>query len=347
VTNIDATNDIHFCVFPVMSLRAAEASWDPSTVAFVLGSITRQAQTDGIPDTGYSWLKSLKLDRGAFLRQLGMFGAGLSIYLLTPLRALADPPVNWGNAITPARFWWLVSGQLYQSYYLQFSLVEFWVRVQAWASLLLQQWGLLGIILALIGLVFFFSPSRLFVFTIWQVIIYSGFAIIYGSFDSYVYLLPVCISFSIWIGLGLAGMMTSKVLRSPGPGLAISLLFLIYLFGFAAYHWPQVDASHDMRAENFGRQILESAPSNAIIFAEGDQAVFTTWYFHYALHERPDLVVIATDLLHFDWYQENLRSNYPSLVVPGPFSWPETIVIANTSRAVCSVQYADQAEIHC
>ena len=316
-------------------------------VAVVLGSIHRQAQPDGIPDTGYSWLKGLKLDRGAFLRQLGMFGAGLSIYLLIPLRALADPPVNWGNAITLARFWWLVSGQLYQSYYMQFSLVEFWVRVQAWASLLLQQWGLLGLILALIGLVYFFSPSRLFVFTIWQVIIYSGFAIIYGSFDSYVYLLPVCISFSIWIGLGLAGMMTSEVLRSPGPGLAISLLFLIYLFGSAAYHWPQVNASHDMRAENFGRQILESAPSNAIIFAEGDQAVFTTWYFHYALHERPDLVVIATDLLHFDWYQENLHSNYPSLVVPGPFPWPETIIIANTSRSVCYVQYADHAEIHC
>lgn len=140
------------------------------------------------------------------MRQLGMFVAGVSIYLVIPLRALTNPPVNWGNAITQVRFWWLVSGQLYQSYDLQFSPVELWGRVQAWASLLLQQWGLIGFILALIGLVYFFPPSRLLVFTLWQVIVYSGFAILYGSFDSYFYLLPVCISFSIWIGIGLSGL---------------------------------------------------------------------------------------------------------------------------------------------
>jgi hypothetical protein len=141
--------------------------------------------------------------------------------------------------------------------------------------------------------------------------------------------------------------MASAVLWQHRFGLAVSFVFLFYLLGLAVSHWPEIDASHDMRAEDFGRQILESAPWNALVFAEGDQAVFTTWYFHFALHERPDLVVIATDLLHFDWYQENLRFTYPSLVVPGPFPWPETIAIANASRAACYIQYADHAEIHC
>ena len=40
---------------------------------------------------------------------------------------------------------------------------------------------------------------------------------------------------------------------------------------------------------------------DAILFASGDRAGFTTWYFHFTLHQRPDLTVIATDLLHFDW----------------------------------------------
>jgi hypothetical protein len=274
-----------------------------------------------------------------------MFVAGLSLYLIIPLRASSNPPVNWGNAVTLERFWWLVSGEIYQSYYLQVNLVDVWGRIQAWAFLLLQQWGVPGLILAFFGLIYFFSPSRLLLFTLWQSFVYSGFAMLYGSVDSYVYLLPVCISFSVWIGFGLARLMHAEVLRAHGIGLAVSFLFIIYLFGSAAYHWSQVDASQNRQAEVFGRQILETAPPNALVFAEGDQAVFTTWYFHFALHERPDLAVIATDLLHFDWYQENLRSTYPALMVPAPFPWAETIASANPSRPVCTIQYSD--DMHC
>jgi hypothetical protein len=108
-----------------------------------------------------------------------------------------------------------------------------------------------------------------------------------------------------------------------------------------------VDASHDSRAVNFGQEVLATAPEHALVFATGDEAVFALWYFHFALGQRPDLAVMASDLLHFDWYQETLQSTYPSLVVPGPFPWPETIAAANAARPACYIQYADQTEIHC
>jgi hypothetical protein len=271
----------------------------------------------------------------------------LGLYLIIPLRALANPPVNWGNPVTLGRFWWLVSGQLYRSYYLQLDLPELWQRIQAWATLLLVQWGMIGLALAIFGLVYFFSPSRLLLFTLWQAVVYSGFAMLYGSFDSYVYLLPVCISVSVWIGSGLTRMINGEVLHSRRIGLAVTFLFMLYLFGLAGYHWPQVDASRDTRAEGFGRQIIESAPENALVFAKGDEAVFTLWYFHFALQARPDLTIIAEDLLHFDWYQEDLRATYPSLVLPGPFPWPTTIAISNPSRPICSVRYSTQTEMNC
>ncbi len=44
--------------------------------------------------------------------------------------------------------------------------------------------------------------------------------------------------------------------------------------------------------------------------------MLSLWYFHYALHQRPDLVVIANDLLPFDWYRQNLRYTYPDLIMP-------------------------------
>ncbi|RPH74648.1 hypothetical protein EHM76_03155 [bacterium] len=206
---------------------------------------------------------------------------------------------------------------------------------------------MIGIVLAFIGLVYFFSPSVVFLFTLWQFIVYSGFAIVYGSFDSYVYLLPVCMSLSVWIGMGTARIMDFDFRGQYKPGLAFSFIALIYLFGLAAYHWPRVDASRDLRAENFGQQVLESVPQNAIVFAEGDRAVFTLWYFHFALQKRSDLIIVADDLLHFDWYQENLHVSYPSLEIDESSPWPETLIQDSPNVPVCYVRYIDQTVVDC
>jgi hypothetical protein len=83
------------------------------------------------------------------------------------------------------------------------------------------------------------------------------------------------------------------------------------------------------------------------VFAKGDKAIFTMWYFHYALQNRPDLVVVVTDLLHFDWYQETLHTNYPNLELPGPFPFAETVAVANPERPVCYIEYTQLTDIHC
>lgn len=99
--------------------------------------------------------------------------------------------------------------------------------------------------------------------------------------------------------------------------------------------------------ERFGEEVLARAPANAIVFAVGDKAIFTMWYFHYALQQRTDLVVVATDLLHFDWYQKTLGTNYPDLKLPGPFSFAETVMAANPDHPVCRIQYDRVAVIDC
>ena len=129
--------------------------------------------------------------------------------------------------------------------------------------------------------------------------------------------------------------------------MALGLIAVGYFVIRPGTYLAQVDASGDRRAETFGREVLLEAPRQAIVFAKGDRAVFTLWYFHFALGERPDLAVVAVDLLHFDWYQETLRATYPSLSVPGPFPWPETLSGANPSRAVCYVRYSDETEMDC
>ena len=312
--------------------------------ALILGSVHQKADVSG---AAQRWFEKIRLDNAALRRQLTWFGIGLSIYLILPLRALAQPPVNWGNPVTLERFWWLVSGQLYRSYYLQVSLDGFWEQFQAWAALLSKQFGLPGLVLGLLGLIVFGRVSRLHILTTWTALVFSIFAVFYRSVDSYVYLIPLFISFAIWIGMGVAGLTREISQKNSALGLVFGLLLAGYFLGGVVINFRQVDASHDARAEVFGREVLSTAPENALIFAKGDQAIFAVWYFHFALKERPDLIVIATDLLHFEWYQETLQSTYPLLVLPEPFPWPATIEAANPALPVCSVENTGVAEIEC
>jgi hypothetical protein len=283
----------------------------------------------------------------SLLRRLIWLGIGLSVYLTLPVRAVSQPPVNWGNPVTFGGFTWLVSGKLYQDQFFVLTLPAIWSRVQSVAALLIEQFGIPGLVLGLIGLVVFYKSSRLYGNTIWIVFVFFCFTVIYATRDSFMYLIPAFLCFSIWIGLGLGGLLDMMVQRFHNVGLAGGLILILYFFILAGYHWPQVDASRDFRAERFGEDVLAQAPANAIVFAKGDKAIFTMWYFHYALQNRPDLAVVVTDLLHFKWYQESLYVNYPGLNLPGPFPFVETVLAANPERSVCYIEYTDSSEIRC
>jgi hypothetical protein len=314
-------------------------------LTFLMGSIRRKMEVHNME--GLPILKQFSFDKEALFRQLGWFGVGLSVYLVLPFRALSQPPVNWGDPITPARFWWLVSGGVYQNYFLSEPLAGLGEGLRAWASTLLGQFGLPGLMLGLLGLVVYGRPSRLYILTAWIALTFSLFAIFYHSIDADLYLIPMLLSFSIWIGLGMVSLGKEFAGRFPWVGWALGVLVLGYFFGRAVLNYQRVDASQDLRAEMFSQEVLSTVPEGAILFAKGDQAVFALWYHHFGLMQRTDLVVIASDLLHFDWYQETLEKTYPGLKLPAPFPWPQTVAAANPARPACFVEYTGQTEINC
>ncbi len=310
-------------------------------------SLSRETgETEINPQPGSRLSGVRQLHGPVLMRRLGWLGAGLLIYLTLPLRALSHSPVNWGNPVTLDGFVWLVTGRLYQDEFL-LTLPLVWGRIQSWAALLLGQFGLPGLVVGVTGLVIFLDPSPLRRNAIWTALAFSIFAIVYGTDDSYVYLIPLYLCFAIWIGVGLGGWMEAIARRVKFGGFVLGLVFGAWLFVLAFSTLPQVDASQDLRAEQFGEVVLAQAPDRAIVFAKGDEAVFTLWYFHYVLKERPDLAVVASDLLHFEWYLDALRATYPDLVLPGPLPFTESLVVANPARSVCYVQVGELHEIRC
>ena len=292
-----------------------------------------------------AWRGGWKFAWRSLLRSLAWLGVGLLVYLSLPLRALSNPPVNWGNPITPRRFLWLVSGELYQRNLFDLTLTGIFERARAVAGLLLEQFALPGLFLALVGLLFFFKPTRLYFLTLFVALVYGLFAIIYASFDSYVYLLPVFLSFSIWLGLGLGG---SFPLESRSrTRWVVFLVGLALCFGLAFQRWPVVDASQDQRAEAFGAQMLADLPPRAMVLASGDRAIFALWYFHFALGQRPDLAILVPDFFGTDWYLETLRVRYPALRWEGQVIRADDLAMDNPGRPLCRVAYFETLDLVC
>jgi len=283
-------------------------------------------------------------DQRSLLKRMEWMLAGLSVYLILPWRALSNPPINWGDPQTLEGFVWLISGRQYQDQLFVMTLPSVWLRIRSATGLLIEQFGIPGLVIGLIGVIVFYRSSHLYRNTIWVVFAFFVFAIGYETNDSYVYLIPVFMCFAIWVGLGAAGLMG---LSPPKTRVALGMIFILYVFILAGTHWHQVDASKDMRAETFGREVLAQAPATAMVFAKGDKAIFTMWYFHFALHNRPDIVLVSTDLLHFDWYQASLHATYPELELPGLFPFAEVMMAKNPERPACFIEYSDTAQIEC
>ena len=290
-----------------------------------------------------------RMDKRAWGWRLAGLGLGLIVYAYLPVAASTRPPVSWGDARTLEGFWWVVSGAPYRD--LAFALgPEFIVgRVQGWARLFQDQFGWVGMALALAGL--FMGRARGAVpraWTAWIVAVGSVFAIGYNTPDSQAYLLPVFQVMALWLGVGVAtgmeaasrwrpkGLLRAALLGGVGLALAVN----------AARTWPIMDASRDDRAETFGRSVMAAAPTDAVVVTQGDADTFALWYFHFALGQRPDLTVVVEPLLAFEWYRETLDTIYPDLAESlGQGSWRAALMAHG--RTVCEAQVGEAEGVVC
>jgi hypothetical protein len=288
--------------------------------------------------------------RAGIAQLLGLV-TGLLVYLYLPLRAATAPAINWGNPVDWAGFWWVVSGQPYRD--LVFGLpAEFLPqRIAAWAALLIQQFGAVGLTLGIGGLLYGKSTRPDFVgLTLLPAGGYSLFALAYDSADSYAYLLPFYLLFAIWIGLGIQALLAALLQYQPKLAFAAALSLGLIMSRPLAATATRVDASQDRRAMRYAESVLQTAPPDALVVTRGDLDTFPLWYYHSALGQRSDLVVIVEPLLAYAWYHDHLAQQYPALAVPAPDtgSGLAELTQANAGRPRCRVELVEfEAQLNC
>jgi hypothetical protein len=235
--------------------------------------------------------------RSGWLKLVLGTGLGLLPLLLLPLLAAGDSPVVWGDPRTPAGWWWLVSGALYRANLgLPTGDLLGVDRPHLWSAPLLVVGGLLApLVLTRRG----HGPGR----DLWAlgltIAAYAIFALLYQTPDAFVLLLPAL--------LLATALLFSTVALPPLVMAAIPLALL-------AAGFNQQNLSADRAVRPLAEAVLDAMPADAVILTPGDRTIFTLWYLHHVEGRRPDVVLVDTNLMAFDWYRARLSQQYPALL---------------------------------
>ena len=296
------------------------------------------------------------------------FLAGLSIYMLIPLRAAQLPPVNWGNATSPDRFLALITAEMYRGYAFSTPPAELFTRLIALAQLIVAQYGWLGVILSGVGVYqALVSSSKNWRWLAVTIILYLLFALSYSAADSALYLIPAWM-FGVWAvargSIAVIEWLTLHpcpypCLRQGGP-LGASLiphpsslvLLLAFLLGPALnvlIHFPAMNLRNDRVVTEFADAVLTTAPSNAIVVTENDGHTFALWYYRHVAGQRPDLAVVDRRLAGYPWYDALLRAQGSVPILPEydpQATWIDRLAQMNAGRMLCLVDRAS-AQMSC
>jgi hypothetical protein len=268
---------------------------------------------------------------------------GLSVYLLIPLRAAQQPPINWGNATTLDRFFALISAELYRGYALSTTPQELLTRSVAFAQLLVTQYGWLGVALGTLGIYHaLITSNRSWRWLAATILLYLLFALSYNTPDSALYLIPVWM-FGAWaIARGLLSSVSwanSRVRRVPS-GAVLLFIFLLGPLLNVVTQYPAMNLRADHAAVDFADQILTTAPPGAIVITGNDGHTFTLWYYRLVAGSRPDLAIVDRRAAGYEWYAAMLQAQGSAPQLPDydpQDSWLTRLAKLNPGRALCIV----------
>lgn len=255
------------------------------------------------------------------------FIIGCSVYLYLPIRAQAQPFINWGEPSNLSALWNVISRAAYGrtldlvSREVTLSQV-FFPHLLIFARSLARDLTPAGLGLACLGVIWGIKSYRMRTYSLMLILIF----ILTGPFFLFLakmptnphavaivevgYMLPTVV-LSIFAGLGLFFIIenvNSKILK-----------YGIYTFAAAILIWgamktyPKVNMSKNFFAEDYALNILNSVERNAVVIMRRDHTMFSLWYKRDVEGVRKDIRVISKGLLSAAWYRNKLKIDHPEI----------------------------------
>ena len=129
-------------------------------------------------------------------------------------------------------------------------------------------------------------------------------------------------TFSIWIGIGIAGMFErireyfedSELSTNIMIGVSVVLLVAMPI-NMMAKDYTEHSRDGNYVAWDYAYNMLNSCEPNGIIFTNGDNDTFPLWYIQEVEGVRKDVRVVNLSLLNTPWYIDQLKNEEPKLPI--------------------------------
>ncbi len=206
-----------------------------------------------------------------------------------------------------------------------------------------NRYFLLPLLLGLMGLFFqldknakdFWVTMSLFILTGLAIVVYLNQTPYQPRERDYAYA-GSFYAFSIWIGIGVAGLfrvLQAKLRENLAAILSIGISLVAVPTIMAMENWDDHDRSGRYTARDIARNYLNSCDKDAILFTVGDNDTFPLWYVQDVEGVREDVRIVNMMLFNMDWYVDQMRwKNYTS--EPLKFTLPESKYRNGTNNSI-------------
>ncbi len=280
----------------------------------------------------YLWLERKHLAPAdsltrSFAHSLILLCLPLLLYLYIPFRAPATPylylPLAPGRELvlyhnTPADFMQLVSGSGFGG---DLHLSGLAGRLALAWNLFQQQFGLAGVLLAILGLLALLKnggtrgtcwPRFLLLALSYSSIV--AFCLVYRIGDVADFFTPSYIVFALWIGIGadrLLSTIQAAAASPPSRGNPRSKIIFVLLFllpiSLLVSNFPLTDRSGDDTRQQWLKLLGQPIPENAILLTNDRDEMMPLWYLQYVEGQRPDLLGLFPLILPEKGYANIVR----------------------------------------
>ena len=258
------------------------------------------------------------LSAKTLLLSSGLFLLGLLFYVYLPLRAAANPPVNWMDPQTLEGFKKAIFRNIYGGVSFNFSqmfTLKDSVFYDYWLNFLSAFWYA-GALFIAAGFYFLAKKKDLLVL---PALLFTGvFFVFMLSYDNNPVFFSVARRFyllSFLFGAVLLGCGASLLTTGFSKKAKYALPALIVLP--LALNFGPVSRAGDNFLRDFCVDTLRCCKTNSTLLVTGDSTIMGFDYFSFVDKRRPDVLVFSMEKLSHKWYVDTLRRG--SLPVSFPF----------------------------
>jgi hypothetical protein len=234
---------------------------------------------------------------------VGLFLVGLAPYLYFPIRASANPELNYCSVYynvdltTFKGVWWMVSAQAYRFFAFGYPWELIPGEIIRLGNYFWRNFLGVGVIVGFVGLISLWKSRRRLTIGLFLMLFVNLFFFInYRVIDKDTMILPVYLVWVIFVAVGFKNILRwikkfvvyglfHPIFIWVGNGLLISLIPIA-----VTLNWQWVDMSGVYGPELFARDIMDSVEPNSVVIAQWSSSVVLE-YFQLVEGQRPDIEI--------------------------------------------------------